>query len=224
LPPTAEEVEAFEADTSADAYENLVDRLLASQHFGEKWARHWLDVVRFAETNGYERDAVKPNAWRYRDWVIDAFNQDMPYDQFVTQQLAGDEIEDATESSVIATGLLRLGTWDDEPNDPAEYQYDRLEDFVHVTTTAFLGLTVKCARCHDHKFDPIPQTDYYRIAAAFWPGPVAHRARELLGGPSRMDGHHARARSASSAQKRKRQSPWPCSRSWLTDFDRILAT
>ncbi len=184
LSPSAEEVAAFEQDVSMDAYEHVVDRLLESKHFGERWARHWLDLVRFAETNGYERDAVKPNAWRYRDWIIEAINSDMPYDQFVTEQLAGDEIPNRSEASVIATGFLRLGTWDDEPNDPSEYQYERLEDMVHTTTTAFLAMTVKCARCHDHKFDAIPQTDYYRIAAAFWGGPVAHRKREWNGGPT----------------------------------------
>ena len=187
LSPTADEVTAFEQDNSADAYEHVVDRLLASKHFGERWARHWLDLVRFAETNGYERDAVKPNAWRYRDWVIDAMNTDMPYDQFVTEQLAGDELPNRSESSVIATGFLRLGTWDDEPNDPQEYQYERLEDMVHTTTTAFLAMTVKCARCHDHKFDAIPQTDYYRIAASFWGGPIAHRNREWNGGPTKEE-------------------------------------
>lgn len=184
LPPTADEVDQFLADLRPDAYERVVDRLLARPRFGERWARYWLDVVRYAETNGYERDAVKPHAWRYRDWVIDAFNCDMPYDQFVIEQLAGDEVANRRESTVIATGFLRLGTWDDEPNDPLEYQYERLEDMVHVTSTAFLGLTVKCARCHDHKFDPIPQTDYYRIAAAFWAGPIAHRKREWNGGPT----------------------------------------
>ncbi len=184
LPPTQAEIDAFGSDKSPDAYERVVDRLLAQPQFGQRWARYWLDLVRYAETNGYERDAVKPGAWRYRDWVIDAFNSDMPYDRFVQWQLAGDEIEERSEPSVIATGFLRLGTWDDEPNDPLEYQYDRLEDMVHATTTAFLGLTVKCARCHDHKFDPIPQTDYYRVAAAFWPGPVAHRKREWNGGPT----------------------------------------
>lgn len=184
LPPTAEEIDAFEKDTSPEAYEKIVDRLLASPQFGERWGRHWLDLVRFAETNGYERDAVKPNAWRYRDWVIRALNNDMPYDRFVLEQLAGDEVPDRTEETVVATGFLRLGTWDDEPNDPQEYQYERLEDLVHATSTAFLGLTVKCARCHDHKFDPIPQTDYFRVAAAFWGGPVAHRNREWNGGPT----------------------------------------
>ena len=187
LPPTAEEMDAFEQDVAPNAYEKIVDQLLASKHFGERWARHWLDLARFAETNGYERDEVKPYAWRYRDWVIEALNADMPYDQFVTEQLAGDEIPNRSQSSVIATGFLRLGTWDDEPNDPSEYQYDRLEDMVHTTTTAFLAMTVKCARCHDHKFDAIPQTDYYRIASSFWGGPVAQRNREWNGGPSKEE-------------------------------------
>ncbi len=184
LPPTAEALDSFEANPSIVEYERRVDELLESPRFGERWARYWLDLVRYAETNGYERDALKPHAWRYRDWVIQAIQEDMPYDRFVTEQIAGDELADRTEASTIATGFLRLGTWDDEPNDPLEYQYDRLEDLVHATSTAFLGLTVKCARCHDHKFDPIPQTDYYRIAGAFWAGPVAHRQRELNGGPT----------------------------------------
>lgn len=184
LPPTAEEVEQFERDDSAGAYEAVVDRLLASPHFGERWARYWLDLVRFAETNGYERDAPKPHAWRYRDYVVQSFNEDKPYDRFVREQLAGDELPDRSEQTVIATGLLRLGTWDDEPNDALEYKYERLEDLVHVTSTAFLGLSVKCARCHDHKFDPIPQTDYYRLGAAFWAGFIEPRDRPLAGGPS----------------------------------------
>ena len=162
----------------------LIDHLLASPHFGERWARFWLDLVRYAETSGYERDQPKPFAWKYRDWVVNAINSDMPYNDFVRHQLAGDEISSRTESSLIATGFLRLGTWNDEPNDDAEYRYERLEDMVHATTSAFLGLTVKCARCHDHKFDPIPQDDYYKVASAFWAGPIAARNRKLLGGPS----------------------------------------
>ncbi|MCO6458231.1 MAG: PSD1 domain-containing protein, partial [Pirellulaceae bacterium] len=184
LPPTWEEVERFVADDSEHAWPRLVDRLLASPHYGQRWARHWLDVVRYAETSGYERDQTKPFAWKYRDWVVDALNRDLPYDRFVLEQLAGDELPDRDQRTVVATGLLRLGTWNDEPNDPQDYQYERLEDLVHVTSTAFLGITVKCARCHDHKFDPIPQTDYYRLAAVFWPGPIEARGRELLGGPS----------------------------------------
>ena len=184
LNPSPGDYAAFETDPSPNRWLNSVDRVLASPHFGERWARHWLDLVRFAETSGYERDQQKPGAWRYRDWVIRSLNDDKPFDRFVSEQLAGDELTDRSEETVIATGFLRLGTWNDEPNDPAEYQYERLEDLVHATTTTFLGLTVKCARCHDHKFDPIPQRDYYRTASMFWPGPVASRDRKLLGGPS----------------------------------------
>jgi len=186
LPPSADEITqwADRLKQEPESVEGLIDELLDSPHFGERWARHWLDVVRFAETCGYERDQVLPNAWKYRDWVVSAFNSDMPYDRFVREQLAGDQLPDRSAQSVIATGFLRLGTWNDEPNDPDDYQYERLEDLVHVTSSAFLGLTTKCARCHDHKFDPIPQADYYRMAAAFWPGPIAARGRELLGGPT----------------------------------------
>jgi hypothetical protein len=184
LPPTFEQTEAFVADSSDDAWEKLVDQLLDSPHYGERWGRYWLDLVRYAETCGYERDQDKPFAWKYRDWVVDALNSDMPYDQFVIQQLAGDEILNRTVESVTATGFLMLGTWNDEPNDNEDYKYERLEDLVHVTSSAFLGLTVKCARCHDHKFDPIPQVDYYRIASAFWAGPIAARDRKLIGGLS----------------------------------------
>ena len=184
LPPSEQQVRDFVADPSTAAWERLVDEMLASPHYGERWARYWLDVVRFAETSGYERDQEKPFAWRYRDWVVSALNNDLPYDDFVVQQLAGDELPERTEQTVIATGFLRLGTWNDEPNDAEDYKYDRLEDLVHGTSAAFLGLTVNCARCHDHKFDPIPQQDYYRMAAAFWAGPIEQRGADLLGGPS----------------------------------------
>ncbi|QDU48477.1 PSD1 and planctomycete cytochrome C domain-containing protein [Gimesia panareensis] len=184
LPPTLAEVEAFEHDATPQAWEQQIERLLNSPQYGERWGRYWLDLVRFADTSGYERDQEKPFAWKYRDWVVDSLNADLPYDQFILQQLAGDEIPDRSERSVIATGFLRLGTWNDEPNDPQDYQYDRLEDLVHTTSSAFLGMTVKCARCHSHKFDPITQEDYYRMASAFWAGPVAPADRGLLGGPS----------------------------------------
>ncbi len=173
LPPTPEAVQAFVADDRVDAFERLVDKLLASPHYGERWGRHWLDIARFAETNGYERDALKPNAWRYRDWVIEAFNQDLPYDEFIVLQLAGDQIDGADERSRIATGFLRVGTFDDEPNDPASYKFEQLDDLMHATSTAFLAVTLKCARCHDHKFDPIPQTDYYAVLNFFANGKPA---------------------------------------------------
>ena len=165
LPPTPEEVDQFAADASPDAYARLLDRLLDRPAYGERWGRHWLDVVRFAQTNGYERDDEKPNAWRYRDYVINAFNHDKPYDRFIREQLAGDELDDASDESVMATAFYRLGVWDDEPDDSQQAEFDELDDIVATTGTAFLGLTIGCARCHDHKFDPIPQEDYYGMLA-----------------------------------------------------------
>jgi hypothetical protein len=165
LPPPPEAVDAFLADPSPEAYERLLDRLLASPQYGERWARHWLDVVRFAQTSGYERDNEKPHSWRYRDYVIRAFNEDRPYDQFVREQLAGDELDPVTDDGLIATAFYRLGVWDDEPDDARQAEFDDLDDMLSVTSTAFLGLTLGCARCHDHKFDPIPQEDYYSMLA-----------------------------------------------------------
>src|SRR5207244_8760224 len=130
LPPTPEEVDAFLADNAPDAYERLVDRLLASPAYGERWGRHWLDVVRFAQTNGDERDDEKPNAWRYRDYVIRAFNQDLPFDRFIREQLAGDELPDATDDSLTATAFYRLGVWDDEPDDGRQAEFDELDDML----------------------------------------------------------------------------------------------
>ena len=167
LPPSPLEVEAFLADSSPHAWEKLIDRLLASPHYGEKWGRHWLDLVRFAESNSYERDNPKPHTWRYRDYVIRSFNSDKPYDQFVREQLAGDEFEEPNDESIIATGFYRLGIWDDEPADKDLARYDGLDDIVTTTGQVFLGLTIDCARCHNHKIDPIPQADYYRLLAFF---------------------------------------------------------
>lgn len=187
LPPSPAQIQSFVDDQAPDAWERLVDQLLQQPQYGERWARYWLDLARYADTSGYERDQEKQFAWKYRDWVVNALNEDLPFQQFVTQQIAGDEIDIRSEQSVIATGFLRLGSWNDEPNDPADYKYERLEDLVHTTSSAFLGLTVKCARCHAHKFDPITQEDYYRMAAAFWAGPVGSRDSKLLGGPSKEE-------------------------------------
>jgi hypothetical protein len=183
LPPSESAITEFEKDKDPDAWPKLVDRLLEMPQYGERWARYWLDLARYADTSGYERDQEKPFAWKYRDWVVQAFNSDMPYDQFIVEQIAGDEIDNRSEESVIATGFLRLGTWNDEPNDRLDYQYERLEDLVHTTSSAFFGLTVKCARCHSHKFDAITQTDYYRMASAFWAGPLLTGGKQL-GGPT----------------------------------------
>ncbi len=167
LPPTAEQVAAFEADDSPDAFENLVEELLASPHYGEKWARHWLDVVRYADSNGFERDGIKQFMWRYRDYVVGAFNDDMPYDRFIREQLAGDEMDDATIDQIVAAGFHRLGQWDDEPADPKQHYYDVLDDNVRTTSEGVLAMTLGCARCHDHKADPVSQKDYYRFMSAF---------------------------------------------------------
>ena len=167
LPPPPEQVDAFLADSSPDAFEKVIDQLLESPQYGERWARHWLDLVRYAETNSYERDGAKPNVWRFRDYVIQSLNQDKPYDQFIVEQLAGDELEQVTPERLIATGYYRLGIWQDEPVDRVKALYDDLDDILSTTSQVFLGLTINCARCHDHKLDPIPQKDYYRMLAFF---------------------------------------------------------
>ncbi len=167
LPPSPEEVAAFLTDDSPGAFERVVDTLLESPHYGERWGRHWLDLVRYAETNSYERDGAKPFVWRYRDYVIQSFNNDKPYNQFVTEQLAGDELDQPTPETIIATGYYRLGIWQDEPVDPEQELYEDLDDLVRTTGEVFLGLTIGCARCHDHKLDPLPQADYYRLLAFF---------------------------------------------------------
>jgi hypothetical protein len=169
LPPTPAEQAAFLDDHSPDAYEKVVNALLDRHEYGERWARHWLDVARYAETNGYERDGPKPSAWRYRDYVIDAFNMDKPFDRFVTEQLAGDEMPGSDAETQIATTFLRLGTWDDEPANPRVDRYDQLDDVLGVSAAAFLGITLRCARCHDHKFEPFSQADYYRMLSVFEP-------------------------------------------------------
>jgi hypothetical protein len=180
LPPEPEERRAWTGDQSREAYSRLVDSLLARPQYGERWARRWLDVVRYAESNGYERDGTKPQAWRYRDYVINALNQDKPFDRFLTEQLAGDEAEGSNAESQIGTTFLRLGTWDDEPADPALDRYDQLDDIVGAASAAFLGVTLRCARCHDHKFEPFPQKDYYRFLAVFDPLKRPQKEREDL--------------------------------------------
>ena len=165
LPPTFEEVEAYRADPMPDKWQRKVDELLARPEFGERWARRWLDVVRFAQTNGYERDEEKPYAWRYRDYVVDSFNADKPFDQFLREQLAGDELDEVTDEGRVATGFYHLGVWDSEPNDPEQALLDGQDDVLRVVTEGILGVTVGCARCHDHRTDPIRQQDYYSLLA-----------------------------------------------------------
>jgi len=171
LPPAPEEIEAFLADATPDAVERVVDRLLASPRFGERWARHWLDVARYADSGGKETNVPYPHAWRYRDWVIDAFNADMPYDEFLRAQLAGDLLEHAGPADqarkVIATGFLALGPKSLNTRDRRQFEMDLVDEQIDVTSQAMLGMTLACARCHDHKFDPVTQRDYYALAGIF---------------------------------------------------------
>jgi hypothetical protein len=174
LPPSPAEVEAFVRDCSPDAYERLVNRLLASPHYGERWGRHWLDLVRYAETAGHEFDYEIPNAFRYRDYVVRALNADLPYDRFLVEHLAGDLLDeprrhpvDRFNESIIATGFLFLGEGTHSPVDVREEEMRRIDNQIDVVAKAFLGLTVSCARCHDHKFDPIGSRDYYALAGFF---------------------------------------------------------
>ncbi len=183
LPPAPEAVADFLSDTSSNAYTKRVDRMLASPRYGERWARHWLDVARFGESQGFERDKLRPQAWRFRDWVIDAFNRNLPYDEFARLQLAGDVLRPNDPSAVTATGFLVAGPYDEVGQNQqseamkAVVRQDELEDIVGTVGQTFLGLTVNCARCHDHKFDPVRQVEYYRLTAAL--AGVRHGEREL---------------------------------------------
>jgi mono/diheme cytochrome c family protein len=186
LPPSPAELVQFEQLWHNDreaAWGDLVETLLSSRHFGERWGRHWLDVVRFGESQGFERDKLRDNLWHYRDWVIDALNRDLPYDEFVRQQLAGDILYPGDPDAITATGFLVAGPWDEVGQSQqsaamkAVVRQDEIEDYVGTIGQTFLGLTVNCARCHNHKFDPISQKEYYRLASAV--GGVRHGSRDV---------------------------------------------
>ena len=167
LPPSPADIEAFVQDPAGDAYEKVVDRLLASEHYGERWARHWLDLARFAESGGYEFDGDRPNAYHYRDFVIKALNQDIPYSEFVRLQVAGEQLRPNDVFAASATGFLVSGPYPGQTTAKtlSLIRYNHLDDMVSTLGSAMLGLSVGCARCHDHKYDPIPQQDYYRMIA-----------------------------------------------------------
>ncbi len=202
LPPAPAEIDAFVSDRSADAWEKVVDRLLASPRYGERWARHWLDIVRYADTNGYSNDFERPNAWRYRDYVIRSFNRDKPYNQFVREQIAGDEWKPGDVESLIATGFLRSGPWEHTAMSvEAVTRQMWLDDVAGAVGTVFLGMTTGCARCHDHKFDPIPTADYYRIQAAFASTEFARPAAPFLQTENTRDMEAGKARLQQSIEK-----------------------
>ncbi|MBI3210056.1 MAG: PSD1 domain-containing protein [Candidatus Solibacter usitatus] len=169
LPPTPAETREFVNDQRPDAWSQLIDKLLASPHYGERWGRHWLDVARYADSNGYEHDFDRPNAWRYRDYVIRSFNRDTPFDRFLLEQLAGDEVENVTDDTLIATGFLRnYAKVGFREKDNPQFRFDYLDDMIATLGRGVMGMTVHCARCHNHKFDPILQRDYYRLQASLY--------------------------------------------------------
>jgi hypothetical protein len=234
LPPAPEEVAEFVNDADPRAYERLVDRLLASPHYGERWARHWLDIVRYGESQGFERNKLRPSAWKYRDFVVEAFNSDLPYDDFIRWQLAGDVLRPDDPLAVVASGFLALGPYDlTAYNNGTEEmrkfaREEELEGLVATVSQTFLGLTINCARCHDHKFDPITQREFYQISAALGGtyqaderdsrrGDEANQRRAEL--KSRLAALGARAMDASDAAKRS----LAVERSRLESVDRLLA-
>jgi hypothetical protein len=199
LPPTPEEIDAFLKDESPNAYEKLIDRLLASPAYGERWGRHWLDLARYADTNGYEFDEPRPDAWRYRDYVIRSFNADKPYDRFILEQLAGVEAFPGDHDALVATGFNLLGPDMTDAADQAQRRLNTLTDMTDTAGLVFLGLTVTCARCHDHKFEPIPQTDYFRLQAFFAP---AEFHRDLsVATPEEQKAHEAADREYQALTK-----------------------
>jgi hypothetical protein len=204
LPPSPEAVEHFEQDTAPDAVDRMVEQLLASPHYGERWGRYWLDVIGFTESDGFEHDKFRPHAWRYRDYVIDSFNADLSYRQFVRQQIAGDVQADATQQSIVASGFLVASEWDEvqhvgsSKSEMRRAHEEQIAELVGTVTGTFLGLTVNCCRCHDHKFDPLPQTDYYRVKAVF--DGVDHSQGRTVGNRSILS-------TTETAAVEKRKSP-----------------
>jgi hypothetical protein len=195
LPPSPREIDDFVQDKSPKAYEQLVERLLASPHYGERWGRHWLDVARYTESQGFEYDKLRDNAWHYRDYVIKSFNDDKPYDRFMKEQVAGDVLEPVTSDSIVGASLLVCGPWDEAGNGQANVtqkaitREEEMEDMISVIGQTFLGLTINCARCHAHKFDPIPQEEYYRVKSVF--DGVKHGERPIAS-PAEVKAHNER--------------------------------
>ena len=198
LPPTPEEVQAFMATSPPDAFAKVVDRLLASPHYGERWGRHWLDLARYADSEGFKSDETRPNIWRYRDYVIDAFNHDKPYDRFIKEQIAGDELYPNDPEALVATGFNRHFPDESNARNLMQRRQEMLNDITDTVGATFMGMTYGCARCHDHKFDPILQKDYYRLQAFF----ANTRIEDQLPCWSRRGAERIRRRSARSGKKK----------------------
>ncbi|MEZ5403388.1 MAG: DUF1549 and DUF1553 domain-containing protein [Bryobacteraceae bacterium] len=208
LPPTPEEMQAFLADTSPEAWEKAVDRLLASKHYGERWARHWLDLARYADSEGFKSDETRPNVWRYRDYVIESFNADKPYDRFVQEQIAGDEMFANDPQALVATGFNRHFPDESNARNLMQRRQELLNDITDVVGQTFMAMTVGCARCHDHKFDPILQKDYYRLQAFF--------------ANTRIDDHAALVSPEAKAEYARKQAVWEEKTRSIRDNMRVL--
>ncbi|MEM9832901.1 MAG: PSD1 and planctomycete cytochrome C domain-containing protein [Bacteroidota bacterium] len=223
LPPTPEEVQAFVNDSDPNAYDKLINRLLASPRYGERWGRHWLDVVRYADTDGYSNDFERPNAWRYRDYVIRSFNEDKPYNRFIKEQIAGDELDSADPEMLVAVGYLRMGPWEHTGMSvAAETRQLFLDDVTNSVGETFMAIPLRCASCHDHKFDPIPTRDYYRIQASFAPVQFADREAPYLPTENKDGFKSGKARlqrliqEAEQAQKAIYEKEENAARRWMT--------
>jgi hypothetical protein len=204
LPPTPEEIDAFLKDKSPDARAKLIDRLLDSTAYGERWARHWLDLARYAESDGFEHDAVRPHSWRYRDYVIKAFNDDKPFDRFVREQIAGDELWPGSPEARIATAFHLLGPDMVDSADQVQRRFNTLNDMTDTTASVFLGLTFGCARCHNHKFEPLTQRDYFSLQAFF--APAVFERERLIPTVAESAAHEAEtARYQSLTASRQKQ-------------------
>ena len=221
LPPTPEEIEAFLSDPAPDAYEKLVERLLASPHYGERWGRHWLDLARWAETEGYEKNTFRASVWRYRDYVVKAFNQDKPYDQFLREQIAGDEMVPYSDENLIATGFLSGARYSNNEEDKAVQRNDVLVDVANAVASVALGLTMACAQCHDHKFDPISARDYYRWHGFFVRGQLVYM---LLKNPEWWRQYEASIPPEYEASKKLRQLIYePAKARWIDEARKKLS-
>ena len=204
LPPTPEEIDAFVKDTSPNARAKLIDRLLASPRYGERWARHWLDLARYAESDGFEHDAARPHSWRYRDYVIKSFNDDKPFDRFVREQIAGDELWPESPEALTATAFHLLGPDMVDSADQVQRRFNTLNDMTDTTASVFLGLTFGCARCHNHKHEPLTQRDYFSLQAFFAPASF-ERERLIPTAAERAayEAETARYRSLTASQEKQ---------------------
>ena len=229
LPPTPGEIDAFVQDPADDttAFEKVIERLLASPHYGEQWARHWLDVVRYADSSGYANDYERGTTWRYRDYVVRAFNSDKPYDQFIREQIAGDELDPSNPEYLIATGFLRMGPWELTGMEVAKVARQRfLDDVTDAVGQVFLGHMLQCARCHDHKFDPVPTQDYYSIQAVFATTQLADRPADFLpventsGFEERKHLQKRRQHYQKTLQEVAQKITVDAARTWFEDNDR----